>query len=179
MALIPRGTHTRTIARAALIAALTLAVAAPAALAGKPVTGPSANFPYAFPAGAPCTNAVVFENTSINSRDSAFDPARDGSWRLLTRGSAVSQAVDQETGAVYAMRGGYRFQVTFAADGSFRVDGAGTDIIAWYFPGDDSDLPPGLWDVDGRITEWYAADGSFLKATFDGHATDICAALED
>ena len=159
-----------------LLASLALA---PAALAGKPVTGPSANVPYVFAAGAPCTNAVVFENTSINSRDSAFDPSRDGSWRLLARGSAVSQVVDQETGAVYAMRGGYRFLVTFAPDGSFRVDGDGTDIIAWYFPGDDSDLGPGLWDTDGHVTEWYAADGTFLKATFSGHATDICAALED
>ena len=171
----------RSRASSAIVAVATLVAVlavAPAALAGKPVTGPSPNFPYAFPAGAPCTNAVVFENTSINSKDSAFDPARDGSWRLLTRGSAVSQVVDQETGAVYSMRGGFHFQVTFAPDDSFRVDGAGTDIIAWYFPGDDSDLPPGLWDVDGRITEWYAPDGSFIKATFDGHATDICAALE-
>jgi hypothetical protein len=179
MVLIARRDHPRTVARGALIAALTLLVAAPAALAGKPVTGPSANFPYAFPAGAPCTNPVVFENTSINSRDSAFDPARDGSWRLLTRGSAVSRAVDQITGAVYWMRGGYRFLATFAPDGSFRVDADGTDIIAWYYPGDDSELGPGLWDTDGHVTEWYDPNGAFIKATFSGHATNICAALED
>jgi len=166
----------------ALVGVATLVVAlalAPAALAGKPATGPAANFPYTFLAGAPCANAVVFENTSINARDTVFDPARDGSFRILSRGSAVSRAVDQVTGAVYPMRGGYSFITTFAADGSVRVDATGTDIIAWYFPGDDSVLPPGLWDIDGRITEWYAPDGSFIKATFNGHATDICAALED
>jgi hypothetical protein len=166
----------------ALVGVATLVVAlalAPAALADKPVTGPSGNFPYAFPAGAPCANAVVFENTSINARDSAFDPSRDGSSRLLTRGSAVSRAVDQETGAVYSMRGGYSITTRVAADGSIRVDAAGTDILAWYFPGDDSELGPGMWDTNGHVTEWYAPDGSFIKATFKGHATDICAALED
>src|SRR3954471_4564930 len=102
-----------------LLASLALA---PAALAGKPDTTPAGNFPYTFLAGAPCTNAVVFENTSINARDTVFDPARDGSVRILSRGSAVSRAVDLTTGAIYPMRGGYTFVTTFAADGSFRVD---------------------------------------------------------
>jgi hypothetical protein len=158
-----------------LLASLSLA---PAALAGKPDTTPAANSPYTFLAGAPCTNAVRFENTSLTARDTVFDPARDGSVRILSRGSAVSRAVDLTTGAIYPMRGGYTFITTLAADGSVRVDANGTDIIAWYFPGDDSDLGPGMWDTDGHVTEWYAADGSFIKARFSGHATDICAALE-
>ena len=140
--------------------------------------GQSANFPYHVPRRRALRERSRFENTSINARDTVFDPARDGSFRILSRGSAVSRAVDQETGAVYPHARRLSFITTFAADGSVRVDATGTDIIAWYFPGDDSELGPGMWDINGHVTEWYAPDGSFIKATFSGHATDICAALE-
>ena len=163
-----------------LVAGLLLsALAGSSALAAKPVTGPSPNNPYAFAAGEMCTNAVVFENTTLKARDSVFAVSKSGSQRILTRGMGVSRVVDQVTGATYHMKGGFGFRVTIAADGSVRVDGHGTDIIAWYYPGDDSDLGPGLFDINGSITEWYAPDGTFIKATAKGSATDICAALGD
>ena len=163
-----------------LVAGLLLAaLATSSALAGKPATGPSPNNSYAFAAGEMCTNAVVFENTTLKARDSAFGVSPSGTQRILSRGMGVSRVVDQATGATYHMKGGFGFRVTIAADGSVRVDGHGTDIIAWYYPGDDSELGPGLFDINGYITEWYAPDGTFLKATSRGSATDICAALGD
>ena len=89
----------------------------------------------------------------------------------------ISLVTNLATGATYSMKGGYQFSVTTAADGSVRVDARGTDIVAWYFPGDASELGPGLWDTNGHVTEWYAPDGSFVRATFAGVATDVCAAL--
>jgi hypothetical protein len=165
----------RVAAIAGAVIALTM-VMAPTALAGKPESGPSPNDPVTLDGF--CENSVDFRNTTLKGNESLFDPKHNGSQVWMTRGMGVSVVTDLVTGATYTFKGGYRFTVTWAPDGSYRVDGQGTDIIAWYFPGDDSDLGPGLWDIDGHLTEWYAADDSFLRATFSGAATDVCAALE-
>jgi len=165
----------RVLAMAVIVITLS-AFAVPTAMAGAPESSPAIDSPLTL--DEVCTNPIHFANPKLKAKDSLFDAGRDGSQRLLTRGMGVSLVTDLVTGATYSFKGGFRLAFTFEADGSVRVDGSGTDILAWYFPGDDSELGPGLFDVNGHVTEWYAPDGSFIRATFHGKAIDVCAALE-
>ena len=70
-------------------------------------------------------------------------------------------------------KSGYRISIVFEADGTIEVDGTG-GLFAFYFEGDVSDLGPGLHSVSGHAHESYAADGTFLSATFSGHSTNLC-----
>ncbi|HEX5828048.1 MAG TPA: hypothetical protein VFY23_11035 [Candidatus Limnocylindrales bacterium] len=167
----------RTLAAVLIGTAVLSAGSVPVAQAAKPDRSPAVDEPIEFATGEVCAHAIRFENTVLRSSDTLFGPAPDGSQRLLGTGMAVSEVVDLVTLATYRMRGGFQFTYMFEPDGSIRVDGQGTGIIAWYYPGDNSELGPGLWDVDGRVTEWYAPDGTFIRASMSGGATDICGAL--
>jgi hypothetical protein len=170
------GRRFRAAAAGAIVVALSLA-AAPTVLAAPPQHYPSAYPPIEFAAGEVCEDAIRFENLTLRSRDTAFVPAPDGDERYLSRGSGVSLVTNVRSGATYSFRGGVMGTLVFAADGSLRVDYSGNDFIAWYYPGDDSDLAPGLYQLSGHATEWYAPDGGFIRATFSGTAVDLCAAL--
>ncbi len=120
----------------ALSAAAIAAMLVPAgALAAPPTHSVSPNLPIEFPAGTVCADTIRFENLSLNAKDTAFAAGPSGSQRILTRGSGVSRVTNLDTGATYDMRGGFRIQLTFGADGSLRADATGTDFIAYYFAG--------------------------------------------
>jgi hypothetical protein len=156
-------------------AAITLLIlAAPAALAAPPEHGPIVAPPVEFAEGEVCVDPVKFENLTLRGKDTAFAPAPDGDERYVSRGSGVSRVTNLATDETYTIRAGVRFAITTAADGSFRVDARGKDFILWYYEGDDSELSPGLYQVSGTATEWYTADGSFIRATYSGVATDLC-----
>lgn len=40
-------------------------------------------------------------------------------------------------------------------------------------------VEPGLHHVQGHGTEWYAADGTLIRAIARGHVVDVCEALSD
>ncbi len=162
-----------SIAAAGLLAALLV----PTATAAPPVHERVSDAPpLSFAAGEVCADPVTLSTTQLNSRVTTFAPAMDGSQRVLDRGSARSLVTNDATGATFAWSGGYATSTTTAANGSIHVSGTGT-LFAWYVEGDVSDLAPGLWAVRGIATEDYAADGTFLFATFRGRAVDACAAV--
>ena len=162
----------------ALSAAAIAAVLVPAgALAAPPTHSVSPNLPIEFPAGTVCADTIRFENLSLNAKDTAFAPGPSGSQRILTRGSGVSRVTNLDSGATYDMRGGFRIQLTFGADGSLRADATGTDFIAYYFEGDPSVIGAGLFRVSGHLTEWYGPDGSYLGNAVHGNAVNLCDAL--
>lgn len=146
-------------------------------LATAPSTSPTVTSPISFAAGTLCHDEILFENLALNSRDSLFAPGPDGAQRLLQRGFGASRVTDEDSGNALEFKGGYAISIVFAADGTVRVDAAGTDILAWYFAGDDSELGAGIFHVTGRVTEWYASDGSFLRAAFSGTSTNVCDVL--
>jgi hypothetical protein len=166
----------RTAAIAATVLALSM-VAVPTAFAAPPQHSPSVAPPIEFAAGELCSDPIRFENTALRGKDTVFAPSPDGSERVLSRGYGASVVTDLETGATYSFQGGVQFTFVFSADGSTRVDARGRDFIAWYFPGDDSELGPGAFQVNGHLTEWYATDGTFIRATYSGKATNLCEAL--
>ncbi len=163
--------------RAIGIAIISAVVLPAAALAAPPTHSVSPNLPIDFAAGTVCADTIRFENLSLNAKDTAFAPTPSGSERIVTRGSGVSRATNLDSGATYDMRGGFRIQLTFGADGSLRADATGTDFIAYYFAGDPSVVGSGLFRLSGHLTEWYGPDGSYLGNAFRGKAVDLCAAL--
>jgi hypothetical protein len=153
------------------------AVALPGAvLAAPPVRTPAEAVDTVLAPGEVCEDGIVLSNPGFRAWDWTFAAHRDGSVRFKEAGRAPSLATDTTTGKSIFRRGGSTITFTVAADGSLVADATGLNF-AWYLPGDDSELGAGLFLVDGHAQEHYAADGTFLYATFDGHATDVCAAL--
>lgn len=164
----------RRLANSIILAAALAAVLAGPALAGKPDHSPEATTPTEFPAGDVCDFAVRFENTVERAKVTVFDPAPNGSERTLIRGYYEAVATNLEDGTTYREKGGAVLTIVVDADGSVRVDVRGTSFIAWYYEGDESNLEPGLYDVNGHATEWYAPDGTFIRAVVRGHVTNLC-----
>jgi hypothetical protein len=162
--------------RALVIAALA-AVAIPATvLAAPPEHSPVVPAAVVFAPGDICDDGIVLSNPGLKALDTAFAPHPDGSVRFGERGRTPSLATDTTNGNTIFARGGSSITITVAPDGSMVADARGL-VFAWYLPGDDSELGAGLFLVNGHAQERYAADGTFLSATFDGRATDVCAAL--
>ena len=164
------------VARGLVLAAAAALMVPAGVLAVPPDHIPAAPVDLELPAGDYCEHAVVLSNPTHKLHDTAYAPLPDGTFRYRSRGMATSRATDVVTGATLESGGGSALVFRFAADGSIFVQGTGL-LFVWYLPGDDSDLAPGLWLVHGRATETYAPDGSFIRATFSGHAIDVCAAL--
>lgn len=124
-----------------------------------------------------CDFPVRLENVREKFKDTLFGPAPDDSVRFLSRGFFDGTATNVTTGAYLTSKGGGRVTIRFEGDGTVRVDVTGAALFAWYFPGDDVNVEPGLYHVQGHGTEWYAADGSLVRAIVRGHVVDVCEAL--
>jgi hypothetical protein len=120
---------------------------------------------------------MLIESPILRARDSLFDESASGSIRFLSRGFATQIVTNVANGNSLSFQGGYRVTSLVAADGSLRVDASGTGFVAWYLEGDNSELGPGLFHVSGHVTEWYDSDGTLIRATFRGTATNLCEAL--
>ncbi len=164
------------LARAIGLAAAGALLLPASALASPPTHSDAVLFDIELAPGEVCDDGVVLSNPTYRQKDTAFAPRPDGSQRFSERGFAASRATNMSTGAFVENRGGASISYRFAADGSLVVQGTGF-LFAWYAEGDDSDLPAGLWLVHGRVTETYAADGTFIRATFSGNAIDACEAI--
>ena len=173
-----RSPRSRALARAAVIAVMALAVAAPAALAAPPQHAPAELADLVLPGGDFCEHDVVLSTPTHSLHDTAFAPLPDGTERVIERGMAATRATDATTGAFLDTKGGSSLTLRFAADGSLDVTGTGWFFV-WYLPGDDSDLGPGVFLTQGRVTETYDSTGTFVSATFRGTAIDVCEALGD
>ena len=165
---------TRAIGMAAVIAIVLPATA----IAAPPEHSPAVLIDLPLGPGDACDFAVDITNPDYRMRDTAFAPHKNGSQRFTERGFNVIRGTNPDNGKMLELRGGAAFTFAFAADGALEVDGRGL-FFAWYLPGDDSDLGPGLWLVRGHGQEVYDADGNFVRATFSGMAIDACAALGD
>ena len=164
--------------RAVVMAVLTLALAAPVALAAPPEHAPADPPDLVLPGGDFCEHDIVLSTPVHRLHDTSYAPLPDGATRFAERGMAATRATDATTGATLDTRGGSSLVFRFAADGSLVVTGTGW-FFAWYLPGDDADLGPGVFLTQGRIQETYDSTGAFVSATFRGTAIDVCEALGD
>jgi hypothetical protein len=157
--------------------AVVAAIALPAAvLAAPPVHSPTIPADIVFAPGEICADGIVLSNPDLKALDTTFAPHPDGSYRIKERGRTPSLATDTTTGNTIFARGGSSITYTVAPDGSLVADARGL-VFAWYLPGDDSELGTGLFLLNGHAQEVYGPDGTFLNATFDGRATNVCEAL--
>ena len=157
----------------ALVALLVLSMA-PAAVAAQPTHTATPLPPdLEFAPGEPCEHGILVRTWWMRTRSSEFPALPDGTVRMADRGAARSTLTDLETGATVEARGGSRLAFRLLPDGTTVVDGTGA-LLVWYFPGDPSELAPGVYLVNGHAREVYAADGTLLGATFDGRARNVC-----
>ncbi len=130
-----------------------------------------------FAPGEVCDFGVRLENAGRDVKTTVFPPAADGSEEVMIRGGFVGIATNLATDDSIEARGGAAIRITTYADGSSTAEYVGSAIWTWYFEGAPSDLEPGLYDIDGRLVETYAPDGSLVSAEFSGRAVDLCAEL--
>ncbi len=152
------------------------AIALPAAVLAAPPQHTRVDRPPLELPAEVCGFPVELSNPTNRVLDTTYAPHRDGSSIFRERGMAASRATNLDTGATLDRNGGSALAYDFAADGSVVVQATGL-VFAWYLPGDESTLGAGLWLVNGRVVETYAADGSFISGTFSGTAIDACAAI--
>ena len=164
------------VARVLSIAALLVALVPGAAVAAPPEHESPEVVELTLPGGDFCAHDVVLSNPSYRLRDTFYGPLPDGTLRIRERGMAASQATDAITGDSVFRHGGSSLTFAFAADGSLVATATGL-FFAWYLPGDDSELGPGVFLANGRGSEVYDAEGNFVSATFRGTAIDVCEAL--
>ena len=158
----------------ALVAAL---ASAPAGLAAPPSHAPTPLPPdLEFAPGEACEHGILVHTWWMRTRSSEFAALPDGTVRLADRGAARSTVTDLQTGATIEARGGSRLAFRLLPDGTTVVDGTGA-LLVWYFPGDPSELAPGVYLVNGHAQETYAPDGTLVGATFDGRARNLCELL--
>ena len=164
------------LARALCAALVLVALVAGPSLAAPPTHEYAPAGPIEFGDGELCDFPLRLSTVVDRGKTTTFAPGKDGSQRIETRGFASSLLETLDTGKQVTYAGGYRLSFRFAGDGSVRVDGTGL-ITAYDFEGDVSELGVGIWSVEGHATEHYDSTGTFLFATFDGRATDVCALL--
>jgi hypothetical protein len=161
----------------AILVALALMGATPA-LAAQPTHAPSEILePLELPAGTSCDFGVTINTTVLNAKTSIWEE-EDGTVRLLDRGYADGYA-ESEDGSRITHRGGYRIEIVFHPDGSIDFHGSGT-LFGWYFDGDPivGLADPGAYAISGRLSEFYAPDGSLASAHFyGGNVVNLCDAL--
>jgi hypothetical protein len=164
------------LARALCAAVVLVALIAGPSLAAPPTHEYAPAGPIEFGAGELCDFPLRLSTVVDRGKTTTFAPGTDGSQRVETRGFASSLLENLDTGKQVTYAGGYRLSFRIAADGSVRADGTG-QITAFYLEGDVTELGAGIWSVEGHVTEHYDATGTFLFATFDGRATDLCALI--
>ena len=163
--------------RSAVVALLLLGGVAPAAAAARPVhvyeTAPTLEFA----AGEVCDFPVSVEALDAD-KVTIFAPGPDGTVRIHSSGIGRNRIANLTTGASSTYQGGFSVNIRIEADGSIVFDGSG-DLTAFYFPGDNSELGPGLFEVHGHLVERYAPDGSLIAATYSGQARNLCDVVAD
>ncbi len=167
----------RTGAVFATVLALSM-IAVPVATAASPVTTPlEIDPPLVLDAGTVCADEMQFVNLALKGSQTVFPPDRRGTQVTVMSGVGRSRVTDVTNGHTYDFKGAFLITYVTAADGSVRVDAVGNDIVSWYLPGDQSVIGDGFFRTVGHLTEWYSADGEYLRNAFHGHAVDLCARL--
>jgi hypothetical protein len=157
----------------AVVGALLLGTAAPAAAAG-PDHSKVAPFSFTFDAGVVCDFAVEWDITATTDNQLVFPVEVDGDQVVRTTGRSSVIVANLDSCASIQLRGGFRQDLVFHADGSVDINGDGT-ILAGYFPTDIGG--PGMWWFKGHLRD--SADSSFTAVahSFVGNATHLCGAL--
>jgi hypothetical protein len=163
----PRATIAPTIALAVLLLA-----AAPAA-AAAPERSKLTAYSVDFPAGLICDFAVNWDFAGTGNL-LIFPVTAAGDQVVRQVGLSTGTITNVDTGASVTIRGGIRQDLVFHADGT--IDGIMSGhVLAGYYPTDVGG--PAMWLFRGHLHDEIDATFTATAHSFQGNATDLCAAL--
>ena len=130
--------------------------------------------PALFPAGTVCPFTVTWDINPSNVNALVFPVDANGDQVVRVTGHEDTVVTNTDTGASIALKGGFRQDLIFHADGTvdIRINGA---VLAAYGAPDFGG--PSMWWFKGHLHD--TADATFTGTghEFNGNATDLCAAL--
>lgn len=162
----------RTTIASVLTLALLALVVAPVAAAGPERSKISA-WTVDFPSGTLCEFAVRWDFPADGTQ-LVFPVRSNGDQLVRAVGRLRGTITNVDDDRSFTLRGGYRLDLLFHADGTIDVVGSGS-IVAGYFPTDVGG--PSMWFFRGRFHDVVDATFTATAHSFRGNATDLCAAL--
>ena len=129
--------------------------------------------PATFPAGTVCPFTVTWDVKESNVNQLVFPVNANGD-QLVRLTGHDNTVVTAGTGTSITLKGGFREDLLFHADGTIDVRINGTILAAYGVPDFGG---PSMWWFKGHLHD--TADATFTGTShaFVGNATDLCAAL--
>ena len=162
----------RTFIATMLTLALLALIVSPVAAAG-PERSKIPAWTVDFPSGTLCEFAVRWDFPA-DGTELVFPVRPNGDQLVRSVGRLRGTITNLDADRSVTVRGGYRLDLLFHANGTIDVVGSGT-IVAGYFPTDAGG--PSMWFFRGRFHDEVDATFTATAHSFRGSATDLCAAL--
>ena len=160
--------------RLTIAAACLVAMTASPALAAGPERTPLEGFSVIWPAGVLCEFEVEWD-VAAGGNQLVFPEQPNGDVVVRNVGRARGTVTNLDSPEMSVLvRGGYRQDLVFHADGTIDAIINGT-VIAGYFPTDVGG--PSQWLFRGHLHDELDATFTATAHSFRGNATDLCAAL--
>ena len=169
-----RPTSSRSLVVGVIGAATAILLATASVAAAAPEHSKVTGFTDEFPAGTFCSFPVTVAAPDTNLNLIVFPVQDNGDQLVRSVGHGLVVVTNGDTGGSLTLRGGFRQDLLFHADGSADAFISGT-ILAGYGALDVGG--PSLWWFRGHLHD--ALDSTFTATShqFTGNATDLCAAL--
>ena len=157
-----------------LVAFAALGAMVSTATAAAPDHSKVLGFAATFPAGTVCPFTVTWDVKDSNVNQLVFPVDANGDQVVRTTGHDITVVTNADTGASITLKGGFREDLIFHADGTIDVRINGTILAAYGVPDFGG---PSMWWFKGHLHD--TADATFTGTghAFVGNATDLCAAL--
>jgi hypothetical protein len=165
----------RAFAWSFVVALAALAAMVSTATAAAPDHSKVSASPATFPAGSVCPFTVTWDVNESNVNNQLVFPVKtNGDQVVRITGHDETVVTNADTGASITLRGGFREDLIFHADGTIDVRINGTILAAYGVPDFGG---PSMWWFKGHLHDTADATFTGTSHTFVGNATDLCAAL--
>jgi hypothetical protein len=164
----------RVFASSFVVAFVALGIGVSTAAAAGPDHSKVPGFTATFPAGEVCPFTTTWDAPETNVNQLVFPVDANGDQLVRTSGHGVTVVTNADTGASITLKGGFRQDLIFRADGTIDVWINGTVLAAAGVPDFGG---PSMWWFRGHLHDVLDATFTRTAHSFTGNATDICAAL--
>jgi len=164
----------RAFASAFVVAIAVLGAVVSTASAAGPDHSKVMGSPATFPAGTVCPFAVTWDINPSNVNALVFPVDANGDQVVRINGHDSTVVTNTDSGASITLKGGFREDLIFHADGTIDVRINGTILAAYGIPDFGG---PSMWWFKGHLHDTADANFTGTSHTFVGNATDLCAAL--
>jgi hypothetical protein len=164
----------RAFAASFVVAFAALGVMAATAAAAGPDHSKVSASPVTFPAGTVCPFTVTWDPEDSIGNLLVFPVDANGDQVVRATGHGATVVTNDETGTSITVRGGFRQDLIFHADGTIDARINGTILAAYGVPDFGG---PSMWWFKGHLHDTIDATFTATGHAFVGNATDLCAAL--